>query len=936
MGIAQAEVPAAVREPSPEYYEKVQRDLAFLGGCFREVLEEIGENDIANALPLAENQDRWRSAELSIPLTQAYCIWFQLLHMVEENAIAQHRRELQAAGRFAEDPGSWEANLGQLKALGLTGAEIAAALPEIRVEPVLTAHPTEAKRKTVLEHHRELYLLLLQRENSMYTAAEQEMVRDEIKSLLERLWRTGEIFLAKPDVASELRNVVHYLRNVFPEVLSRMDWRLRQAWMETGFDPALLDDPSTRPRLGFGNWVGGDRDGHPFVTAEVTHETLRELRANALDLLHGKLFRLAAHLSLSDRLQDPPAGLLERVGEMVRVLGDRCQTAIHCNPDEPWRQFVNLVIARLPAEREAADAMQPLGANSGNPLAYKRASELLDDLRALSGSLADIGARRLVEAEVRPVMETVETFGFHLAKLDIRQNSRFHDLAVAQLMTKAGLDGADFPRWDEERRLEFLNRELDSPRPLARADASVGPEADAVLGCYRVVRDHIATYGRDGLGALIISMTRSLSDLLVVLLLAREAGLVVDDADGPACQMPIVPLFETIGDLRRGPEIVRAFLAHPLARRSLDLQARENGAAGPVQQVMVGYSDSNKDGGILASLWHVYRAQEALVAVGKAAGVRIRVFHGRGGTSSRGAGPTDRFLNALPYGALNGDLRLTEQGEVIGQKYANRITAAHNLELLLAGTTGVTLKRRHAGQRDHRLAPVMDRLAENSQDVYQALLQTDGFLEFWSQATPIDAIESSRIGSRPVRRTGKRTLADLRAIPWVFSWSQSRFFLSGWYGVGSAFENLQANDPRAFVVLCEDAFDWPPLRYVISSAASSIAGADRDVMRMYADLVEDGAIRDRFMTMIEAEYERTQRMLETIFGGPLSERRPRIQSMQSLRREGLRPLHSQQVESLRRWRAARGPAGGEPVAADLESQLLLTLSAIASGLGSTG
>lgn len=910
----------------PDYYTKVTHDLAFLGQCFREVLEEIGEHDIARALPLADNAEAHRAAGLSIALTQAYCIWFQLLHMVEENAIAQHRRALQAAGRFSEDPGSWEANLGQLKALGLTGRDIAAALPRIRVEPVLTAHPTEAKRKTVLEHHRELYLLLLQRENTMYTAAEQEVIRDDIKALLERLWRTGEIFLEKPDVASELRNVVHYLRNVFPEVLSRVHWRLKQAWAETGFDPALLDDPACRPQLSFGDWVGGDRDGHPLVTAEVTRETLRELRANALALLHGKLTLLAAHLSLSDRLQNAPSGLLGRIADLVHLLGDRSRLAMHHNPDEPWRQFVNLVIARLPTPTAGAET---------RPYEYKRASELIEDLTALGESLAEIGARRLARVEVLPLVETVRTFGFHLARLDIRQNSRFHDLAVSQLMAKAGLDGSDFAQWDEERRLEFLNRELSSPRPLARADASVGPEADAVLGCYRVVRDHIDAHGRDGLGALIISMTRSLSDLLVVLLLAREAGLVIEEPDGLVCRMPVVPLFETIDDLQRGPAIVRAFLDHPLVRRSVRHQAREEGSDPPVQQVMVGYSDSNKDGGILASLWHVYRAQEALVTVGGDAGARIRVFHGRGGTSSRGAGPTDRFLNALPYGALEGDLRLTEQGEVIGQRYANRITAAHNLELLLAGTAGVTLKRGHVGKQDHRLAPVMDRLAETSRTVYQALLRTDGFLEFWSQATPIDAIESSRIGSRPVRRTGKRTLGDLRAIPWVFSWSQARFSLSGWYGVGSALEDLRASAPEEFDALREDAFDWPPLRYMVSSAASSIAGADREVMRMYAALVDDATIRDRFMALIEEEYERTHRMLEAIFGGPLAERRPRIESMLGLRREALRPLHAQQVESLRRWRALRGIAD-ERLVEDLESQLLLTLSAIASGLGSTG
>ncbi|TVR81646.1 MAG: phosphoenolpyruvate carboxylase [Rhodospirillales bacterium] len=919
------------------HFVKVDRDLAFLTACFRDVLHEIGEHDIARALPGqggAQDFSDLGDLAFSTRLTQAYCIWFQILAMVEENAIAQHRRTLQAEGRLAEDGGSWEDQFAQLQALGLTGGEIAGALPEIRVEAVLTAHPTEAKRQTVLEHHRELYLQLLQRENTMYTQAEQEDIRAGIKALLERLWRTGEIFLEKPDVAAELRNIVHYLRNVFPETLPVVNRRLRQAWSAAGFEPALLQDPHCRPRLSFGDWVGGDRDGHPFVTADVTAATLRELRSHALSLAHEKLLNLARHLSLSDRLQRPPAALTGWVTDLVQRLGESGQRAIARNPDEPWRHIVNLMIARLPMEGDVTEdgRLQP------DATRYGKAAELIEELSTLYRMLAESGAPRLADAEVAPVLDAVRTFGFHLAKLDIRQNSQFHDRAMDQLLAAAGSKDAQFPQWPEEKRIELLSGELNSLRPFARMDVSVGPEADAVLSCYGVIGAHIRAHGRDGLGSLIISMTRSLSDLLVVYVLAREAGLVVERADGLVCEMPIVPLFETIDDLERAPAILQSFLDHPLTRRSLAYQARMDGLDRPVQQVMVGYSDSNKDGGTFASLWAVYRAQAEMAAVGRAAGVRIRFFHGRGGTTSRGAGPTHRFLNALPVGTLNGDLRLTEQGEVIGQKYANRITAAHNLELLLAGTTAVTLKHARMGEQDEvtpQLAPLMTRLAEWSRATYQALLGTEGFLAFWTQATPIDAIESSRIGSRPVRRTAQRTLADLRAIPWVFSWSQSRFLLSGWYGVGSALERLRTEDPAAFETLRRYAFDWPPLRYVISSAASSLAAADPEMMTLYADLVEDSTIRERFMTLIRAEYQKTEQALGTIFGGPLSERRPRIHATLNLRREGLRPLHRQQIQILRQWRKQRGIADDRLVE-ELESQLLLTLSAIASGLGATG
>ena len=909
-------------------YGKLERDLAYLIQCFAEVLEDIGEPDIARRLPWRPESSAVDELDRSVRAIQANCIAFELLNMVEENAVAQHRRALQVDNKLNEDPGSWEDNLSQLKSQGMTGEQIARALGDIKVEPVFTAHPTEAKRQTVLEHHRELYLLLLDRENTMYSPAEQEVVRSRTKALLERLWRTGEIFLEKPDVASELRNVIHYLRNVFPEILPMVDSRLRRAWADTGFDAPLLDDPSRRPKLSFGTWVGGDRDGHPLVTAEVTRRTLGELRRNALAVLQEKLTGLAVRLSLSDRLQAPPSDLTRRIGEVSHLLGDRGQRAIQRCPEESWRQFINLMLERLPADTD----QEATGPSSWDKDCYQTVSELREDLALLRDALSEVGAHRLVESDVRPVLESVDTFGFHLARLDIRQNSAVHDLAVEQLMVAAGLDDTDFPNWSEEKRLSFLNRELESPRPFARSDVGIGKEADAVLGCYRVVRDQISANGIHGLGALIISMTRSLSDMLVVYLLAREVGLLFDHPEGSVCPLPVVPLFETVDDLTHGAEITAGFLNHPLTRRSLTYQASMAGTGSPVQQVMIGYSDSNKDGGILASLWTLYRAQQALADTGKAAGVRIRFFHGRGGTVSRGAGPTDRFLNALPRAALNGDLRLTEQGEVISHKYANRITAAHNLELLLAGATGATLRDRAAPAGEHPLAPVLDRLAESSRQVYQSLLQTDGFVTFWSQATPIDAIESAQIGSRPVRRTGKRTLGDLRAIPWVFSWSQSRFHISGWYGVGSALEDIAEREPETFDALCKAAFLWSPLRYIVSSAASSIATSDPKIMGAYAELVENEAVRKTFMALITAEYDRTRRMLEAVFGGPLDVRRPRINKTLSIRQSGLTALHHQQIDLLRRWRTS--PTGTDRQ--DLESRLLLTVNAIATGLGATG
>lgn len=913
--------------------QKIERDLAFLMTCFREVLQEVGEQGLAQALPWLEQPDPATAQTELERLAQAYTIAFTLLGMVEQNAAVQERRVMDAQQGLRATRALWAQCLDELCAHGMTPQEIADALGRMQVEPVLTAHPTEAKRATVLEHHRRLYLLLVQRENQMWTPYEQQAIRDQIKTVLELLWRTGEVFLEKPDVASERRNIVHYLANVFPDVLPVLDQRLQQAWADGGNDLAQVQDATHLPRLHFGTWVGGDRDGHPLVTAEVTRATLRDLRQHALDLVQRQLTELARQLSLSERLQPAPARVTSTVAALAEELGEVGRQAVDRNPEEPWRQLINLMLARLPLTDPAPDGAAPPVAPQAQH-AYRQVDELLADLQTLADVLRAMNAGRLANELVQPVARSVQTFGFHLATLDIRQNSRFHDLAVAQLLQAAGLAETDFPAWDEPRRLAFLEQELRSPRPFTRPGMRLGDQADAVLSCYRVVVEHIAQSGRDGLGALIISMTRSLSDLLVVYLLAREVGLLIDTPEGLACQLPVVPLFETIDDLQHSPEILRAFLTHPLTRRSL--AAQPPGADGAqVQQVMIGYSDSNKDGGICASLWGLYRAQEALVAVGQACGVRVRFFHGRGGTISRGAGPTHRFVKSMPRGALGGDLRLTEQGETIAQKYANRIQAAYHLEMLLAGTARASLLDERSAPARHPLEPTMDWLAEQSRQVYTTLLTSEGFLRFFRQATPIDVIEQSRIGSRPSRRTGQQTLADLRAIPWVFSWGQARYYLSGWYGVGSALTALQTSDPAAFDMVRQHLLTWPPLHYILSNVATSIAAVDTEVLQQYAALVEDAALRTHFVGLILAEYTRTRQMLEALYGGPLAERRPNVHAMMEVRRAGLHVLHAQQLALLQQWRALR-QQGADAEADRLLPHLLLTVNALASGLGSTG
>ncbi len=908
--------------------EKVENDTQFLSDCLREVLQSLGEPQLANAIdhePETMNRN----------MVRLFATYFQWLNLVEENATAQYRRKLETEDGLDRISGLWAKAFQQLTKEGFSEKDIAAQLPQIRIEPVFTAHPTEAKRATVLRHLRDMYLLLVKRENPVWTPQEQQGIREAIKNQLEILWRTGEIYLEKPTVSDELRNMMYYLTYVFPQSLVRVDQRLRDAWSYAGFDPKQVETYKALPQIRFGDWVGGDRDGHPFVTSEVTEETLQELRRQALQLHARDLDQLAAKLSFTDTRGVVPDQLKKKIGEISERIGEPSKAILTRNTNEPWRQLVNLMSHCIP--------LDIYGNLNEKPYSYQRSSELLNDLTLLEETLHQVNAHSVAQSEIEPIVRKVQTFGFHLASLDIRQNSGFHDKAVSQLLQAAVLTNGDLPStdyadWSEEQRINFLERELQSARPFTQAEAVLPKEAQAVLDCYRVVHQFIQHYGSNGLGALIISMTRSVSDLLTVYLLGREAGLVFWSDEGLVSELPVVPLFETIDDLKGSPKILDKFLEHPITQRSLAYQQEQNQAsepkqAAPVQQVMVGYSDSNKDGGIFASLWNVNRGQRNLTEVGKKHGVRIRYFHGRGGTVSRGGGPTHRFLESLPHQSLQGDYRLTEQGETIAQKYANLITSTYHLELMLAGTTKATIRQQGTEASNHPLEPIMDYLSDVSSQYYGKLLKADGFMDFYSQATPIDVIEASRIGSRPARRTGQRTLNDLRAIPWVFSWSQARFSLTAWYGVGTALEQLQNERPEDFALLKEQAISYAPLRYILTNSSSGVLIADESIMHDYAALVEDSNLRDRFMEQILAELNRTRQVIETIYGSTIQERRPRIAKMIALRQPKLATLHQHQISQIRTWRSNKASGNGDE---SILIDLLLTVNAISGGIRATG
>ncbi len=873
---------------------EVERDAEVLLAIFAEVLADAGRPRAAAALPLVAREP----VALDDDDVLAATIGFHLIGIVEQRAAHRYRHVSEARGEM--ESGLWASTVRDQSAEALRSA-----LASARVEIVLTAHPTEARRRTALEQYRELYALLpVERPVSQLRADE----RSEIAVALERLFRFGEVRIRKPDLEDEQRYVIDVLTENLPAALEASASRLSRACGREGLDLSAVE-----PRVTFATWVGGDRDGHPLVTGDVTREALARYRRAALALHRSAVERLVVRMGLSGLREPPPPELERATSAASGVLGEAADDALARREEEPFRAFARLVLARLPPDEGT------------RPGAYATSAELEHDLGLLARALDAVRAHRIARHDVLPLQRAARAFGFHLVRLDIRQNSRVHELAADELRASLPTPLGPYSSLDEPARLAWIEAELAETHGLVARGARPGEHASRVLDALAACREHLDERGGAGLGALIVSMTRSVSDLLVVHLLAREGGIFLRDDGGPAaCPLEVVPLFETIEDLERAPSILAGYLRHAAVRRSAELRAS---GAKPTQQVMVGYSDSNKDGGICASLAAVNEAQRAMLETAAACGVALSFFHGRGGSLSRGAGPSHRFLSAMPTGALAGGLRLTEQGETILQKYGNVDQAAYNIELLTAGTVRRILLDERPHAVDAHVRSTLDVMASASRDKYRSLVDRPGFLPFFRAATPIDVIETSGIGSRPSRRTGQASLADLRAIPWVFAWGQSRFGITGWYGFGTGFFALSPADQEAFAAR---ALEWPVARYLVSNVGIGVLASDMVMARAYAELAHDVPEATAILNDIEVELAHTRTALERIYGKPLERARDRISSLLALRAGGLVPLHRRQIELLARWRASSRSDE------TLRLSLLATVNAIAAGLRTTG
>ena len=861
------------------------------------------------------------SPELMARTLQVQGIWFQLLSIAEQNAAMRRRRQVEVERGYDQLRGTFAQVIGAAAAAKVPASEIRTLLEVLRVRPVITAHPTEAKRVTVLEKHRRIYRRLVDLESSRWTPRERQGLIDGLRNEIELLWMTGELRLTKPTVPQEVFWGLHFFNETLfeavPDLIQKVERVLAHCY------------PSEQwvvpPFFQFGSWVGGDRDGNPFVTNEVTRSTLLENRLTVLRRYRRRLDDLMRTLSITEKAL-PISGRFRQALEKELAATGEAEALAQRNPGEVFRQYLSCMLRRLDlmvAATERGDTRPDRGG-------YGSADALVSDLKLLEAEL--IGAQRpeIASSVLRPVRREVESFRFSTVRLDVRENTTRLNAALADLWrATTGGGRGDPPAPDSAEWRAWLAAEL--ARPLVPGAAAVALPADSeeTLGMFRLVRQLREEVDREAFGAFVLSMTRSVGDVSGAYLLAKQAGLFADTAGIESCTLPVVPLFETIDDLQRAPAIMRELLNLPMVRRSVRTQ-------GGVQEVMIGYSDSNKDGGFLTSNWELYKAQTKLTRLGQESGVPIAFFHGRGGSVSRGGAPTGRAIAAQPAGSIRGRMRITEQGEVVSYKYANRGTAQYQIELLASSVVEHTLK----SEREEALAPSaefdegMEALSGAAQAAYRRLIDHPDLLTYFQSASPLEEISLLNMGSRPARRFGARSLGDLRAIPWVFAWSQNRHFVPGWFGFGSGVLTfLQVRGERGSALIQRMFRDSRLFRLIVDEVEKTLAYVDLTLAGEYAGLVPDARVRDEIFAMIEEEYHKSVEAALRISGGSeLNERFPRFRRRLARRMGTMNQISRQQIELLRRFRES----GGDRTQEEQLSALLLSLNCIAAGFGATG
>lgn len=916
--------------------EPLRDDIRYLGGLLGDVIASHAGPD---AFSLVEDSRRdafgIRYAEVTrdeladrytdravadlMPVIRAFTN-FALLANLAEDLHRERRRRIHLRAGDPAQPSSLQATFSKLADAGLSAQQVLAGLAGAEVVPVITAHPTETRRRSVFDAQNRITELMRVRARTELTPAEDAVLDADIGRQILMLWQTALIRMRRLTISDEIVTGLRYYGASFFDVIPALNNDVRSALADAY--PEV--DFGGMSMISMGSWIGGDRDGNPFVTAEVVLEASSSAARTVMRHHLAELAALHQELSMSARLVAPvPAALIE-LGAGFAPAGEPGGT-----DDEPFRSAVTAIRSRV-----LARALATLGEDSVDPgeraLAaasppYADAEDFLADLDVIDAALRAAFDASIADDRLASLRSAVRTFGFHLSGLDMRQNSDTHAEVIAELLAWAGVC-ADYTALDEPERVALLTRELTSRRPLTSPDAELSELAVKELRVVHAAAAAVDRFGPKAVPNYIISMCQSVSDMLEAMVLLKEAGLYrLGDDDAPSCSVRVVPLFETIEDLRDGAATLTATLSLGFYRELVRAQ-------GDTQEVMLGYSDSNKDGGYLAANWALYRAELDLVAAARDAGVRLQLFHGRGGTVGRGGGPSYDAILAQPPGAVQGALRLTEQGEIIAAKYAEPVSARRNLESLLAATIESTLLDTEGLGDDAATAYTdFDELAELARRAYSALVHdTPGFVEYFTASTPLSEIGALNIGSRPTSRKQTTAISDLRAIPWVLSWTQCRVMLPGWYGVGSAVEQWVASDADRLDKLRDYYRNWPFFRSVMSNMAQVLAKSDMGLAHRYAELVEDDDLRERVFSMIVDEHERTIAVYAKITGTTdlLADNAALKRSVYN-RFPYLEPLNLLQVELLKRFRAGED----SPL---IRRAIQLTMNGLATALRNSG
>ncbi len=856
------------------------------------------------------------SVDDSVHMVRAFG-WLSLLANTAEDLHAERTRRFHLDAGTRAPSGTLPATIDKLLADGVDRDRILRELAGLTVSPVITAHPTQVRRKTILDHVDAIAELLERRDRVGSSPSQTAEVDRALDAEIILLWQTAEVRLSKLRVRDEIFEALGYYRSSIFDTVPALVRDVERLSAER------LGEPVFNPRLvAMGSWIGGDRDGNPFVTAPVLKMAVESQAAVAYRRHLTALHELSIELSMSDRLITPTAEL--------RQLADASRDDSPFRVDEPYRRALRGMHARLWA-LGATVLDEVTGPEPHADLApYADISELTDDLETVMASLRSHGAGHLADGRVRAVADAVKIFGTHLCGLDMRQNSSVHEEVIDELLRTAGVTDR-YADMSEAERVEVLTAELHTPRPL-RAEYATYSETTAKE--LALLEEAASAHRRFGPGAIphyVISMAQSVSDVLEVAVLLRGVGMVSIDAVAGTISsaVDIVPLFETVADLRRADTTLLEMLDHDRYRAIV-------ASRGDVQEVMIGYSDSNKDGGYLTSQWELYRAQRALVASAATAGIRLRLFHGRGGTVGRGGGPAYQAILSQPPGSVHGAIRLTEQGEMVAAKYARPTSARRNLETLVAATLEASCSSYDGlGDDQDRFSGAVTELSDRAYARYRSLVDGTAygmpgrFVDFFRAITPIAEIASLNVGSRPASRRRSDRIEDLRAIPWVFGWSQCRLNIPGWFGAGTALEAFAAEHGVDLLVQMHDR--WPFFEAVLNNMGMVLAKTDLSIGRHYADaLVDDDELRERVFDMIATEYATTLRWHARVTGSdePLVDNPALARSIRN-RFPYLDPLHAVQIQLLKRHRSGdQNP--------DVEQGIKLTLNTIATGLRNSG